>query len=842
MTRSDWEAVKHELGALLELSTAERSAALARLRAGAPELAAEVESLLGTAASGDFLETPAPHYFGAVGNPGAFDSASAPPPAQIGPWRLEEELGRGGMGTVYRARRDDGAFEQTVAIKLVRPELSSEMLRRRFLAERRILASLEHPNIARVLDGGATDDGVPYLVLEHVAGEPIDAYANARALAIEQRLRLVIQVCDAVHHAHQKLVLHRDIKAANVLVDESGVPKLLDFGIAKLLTPEPAEVDWTALGFARPLTPEWASPEQLRGEPLTTASDVYSLGVLLYVLLSGRRPNRYGGESVESFATAIATAPAATLIPARGGEVAPGVDRRRLRGDLDRIVRKALDPDPGRRYAAASELAADLERFLHGLPVEAHPYALGYRLRKWLERHRAAAAAALLVAASLVAATGFSVRQARIADRERARAQGRFDDVRRLANVVLFDVQEALVNVAGALEARRLLLENALRYLDDLAREAGDEPELLVELATAYERIGELQGMPEWPGRGRTGDARASLEQALALRRQAERVGAPMAASREAEAQLLTRLGSIFAARGDATAALARHREATAILEALVASSPTLARRLGLAVAQVAAGDDVWELGDITGAATHYEAARETARAARTAAAESTPAARQVGVVEQRLGDAAAELGNWRHALEHHRASLEVDEALLRREPKNAELERDLGTDLSRVGADALEAGDVADALAAHRRAQDLRERLLAREPEDTRAIDDAAESSLQVARALAALGRTREALAPARVALGRWRRLVETDTANVHWQEALAQALTYTAHWEAQAGARERALTLLGEAVDLRTALAASHPGFGKNGARLAEARLALDALRSGRPLPASR
>jgi len=841
VTRPDWEAVKHELIGLLGLSPPEQSLVLARLRERSPALAAEVESLLSTSSSGDFLETPAAQYFKAAGVSDTADAAAdAPPPARIGPWRLEQEIGRGGMGTVYRARRDDGAFEQTVAVKLVRPELSSEMLRRRFLAERRILASLEHPNIARVLDGGATDDGVPFLVLEYVAGEPVDVYADSRALSIEQRLRLVTRVCGAVHHAHQKLVLHRDIKAANVLVDENGEPKLLDFGIAKLLTPEPAEVDLTLLGFGGPLTPEWASPEQLRGEPLTTASDVYSLGVLLYVLLSGRRPKRYGGESAASFAAAIAASPAPTLVPAGGAEAAPGVERRRLRGDLDRIVRKALDPEPGRRYAAASELAADLERFLHGLPVEAHPYALGYRLRKWLERHRTAAAATLLVAASLVAATGFSLRQAQIADRERARAQGRFDDVRRLANVVLFDVQDVLVNVSGALEARRLLVENALRYLDDLAREAGDEPELLAELATAYERIGELQGMPEWPGQGRTGDARASLDQALALRRQAERAGAPKEATQEAEALLLTRLGSVFAARGETAEALARHREAAALLEALVARSPTLTRRLGLAIAQVAVGDDVWELGDIAGAATHYEAARETARAARVAAPESTPAARQVGVVEQRLGDAAAELEDWRRALVHHRASLEVDEELLRREPENAELQRDLGTDLARVGADAFAARDFAVALAAHQRARDLRERLLATEPDDARAIDDAAESSFHVARSLSALGRPREARRLVGLALERWRNLVATDAANVHWQDSLAQGLTDAARWEVRAGARATALALLGEAVVLRAALEASHPGFGENGARLAEARLLLDALRADRALPA--
>jgi tetratricopeptide (TPR) repeat protein len=834
---SDWEAVKHALGELLEMSADDRSAGLARLRADDPALAAEVESLLELPAS-DFLETPAPQYFlasdaprAAPGGAGAaasegLASQAGEPPERMGPWRIERVIGRGGMGTVYRARRDDGAFEQTVAIKLVRPELSSEMLRRRFLAERRILATLEHPNIARVLDGGATPEGVPFLVLEHVAGEAIDAYADARSLAIEPRLRLLVRVCGAVHHAHQKLVLHRDIKSANVLVDENGEPKLLDFGIAKLLSPDPGEADLTSLGLARPLTPEWASPEQLRGEPLTTASDVYSLGVLLYVLLAGRRPSRYNGESAEAFAAALGASPPPAL--GAGGEPARGVDRRRLRGDLDRIVRKALEADPARRYPTASELAADLERFLGGQPVEAHPDALGYRLRKWLRRHRTAAAAGLLAILSLVAATLFSLRQAQIAERERVRAQHRFDDVRRLANVVLFDVQDALANVSGAIAARRLLVENALRYLDDLAREAGEEPELLDELATAYERIGELQGVPEWPGEGRTGDAQASFARALALRRRAAEVRGPALAPRaaSAEALLLTRIGTIFAGRGETAAALDHHRQAAEILASEVARAPTVANWLALAVAQVAVGDDNWEAGDLEAASASYAAALASAQAGRAADPRSTVATRQAGVIQQRLGDVAAELGDFERAGELHRASLAVDEELLRLEPENAELRRDLGTDLSRVGADALALGDAAGALAAHQRARDLREALLAAEPGDTRAQEDAAESALQTGHALAALGRAGEALAAAKVAVARFRALVATDPENVRWQTSFADALTVLASGELRTGAQARARVLLDEAVGALETLERRHPGLRETAEALAEAR----------------
>ncbi|MEO7793976.1 MAG: serine/threonine-protein kinase [Thermoanaerobaculia bacterium] len=837
-----WSAVKRELVRILELPAEERGAAIAQLHETDRELAAELSSFHLAEPESDFLEAPALRFFAAPGErsgdgpaidaPGVDNGREAPGgarvPERIGPWHVEEEIGRGGMGTVYRARRDDGAFEQTVAVKLVRPELSSEMLRRRFLSERRILASLEHPNIARVLDGGTTAEGVPYLVLEYVTGKPVDVYADERWLTIEERLRLFSRVCAAVQHAHQKLVLHRDIKTANVLVDASGEPKLLDFGIAKILAPESAErsdEDLTSLGLARPLTPEWSSPEQLRGESLTTASDIYSLGVLLFVLLSGQRPNRYGGESAEAFAAAIEAAPLPTL---HSGSAAPGVERRRLRGDLDRIVRKALDADPKRRYATASELAADVGRFLSGLPVEAHPDALGYRLRKLLGRHRAAAATALLVAASLVAATLFSLHQAQIAERERARAQRRFDDVRRLANVVLFDAQDALVNVSGAIVGRRLLVENALRYLDDLAREAGDEPDLLDELASAYERIGELQGVPDWPGEGHMADGEKNFSRALALRRRAAQVRAPEVspAAAAAEAMLLTRIGSTFAARGDMDAALENHRGAAAIFAAEVRRAPTVANYQALAVAQVAVGDDNWEAGDLAGAEQSYAAALASARAGRETDKRTSVGARQVGVIEQRLGDLAAERADWKSAGEHHRASLAVDEELLRLEPENAELRRDLGTDLSRIGSDALGAGDAAVALAAHLRARELRESLLAAEPADTRAQDDAAESALQSGRAFFALGRVEEGLAASRVAVTRYRRLAATDPENVHWQASCADALSVLAPWEARSGATARARALLDEAVRILEALETRHPDLRETAEALAEAR----------------
>jgi serine/threonine protein kinase len=383
-----WLVVKEELSRLLEMPSAQRNAALEGLRARQQDLANELSELLAAAdRSESFLEIPAWERISVA------PREPAPPPDTIGPWRIEAEIGRGGMGSVYRARRIDGQFEQVVAIKIAQRDLASDLLRRRFLSERRILASLEHPNIARLIDGGTTADGVPYLALEYVDGEPIDRYCNSHALPIVARLELFRRVCDAVNFAHQKLVLHRDIKAANVLIDAHGAPKLLDFGIAKLLGPEDTVDGLTRHGFARPLTPEWASPEQLRGETLSTAADVYSLGVLLFVLLAGERPHKYADNAPEVLAARIEAASRVSVTAAARRAAPPGIDVSRLRGDLEHIVAKALAAEPRQRYVSAAALADDISRYLSGRTVDAHPPAWGYRIGKILRRNRAAAIA-----------------------------------------------------------------------------------------------------------------------------------------------------------------------------------------------------------------------------------------------------------------------------------------------------------------------------------------------------------------------------------------------------------------------------------------------------------------
>lgn len=359
---------------------------------------------------------------------------------RVGPYRIVREIGRGGMGSVFLAARADDAFQKLVAIKVIRRGLDTDDILRRFRSERQILARLDHPNITRLLDAGSTDDGLPYFVMEFIEGESIDQYCDRRKLSITERLKIFQSVCAAVGYAHQNLVIHRDIKPGNVLVTDEGVPRLLDFGIAKLLAAEEEPTDAT-LTIARRLTPEFASPEQLRGEPITTVSDVYSLGVLLYLLLTGHRPHRASAGNPEDLTKAILCedperpsdevvraeeTPSGGITPESVSSTREGTPerlRRRLKGDLDNIVLMALRKEPQRRYVSADRLSEDISRHLSDLPVIARRDTLGYRVAKFTRRHAAGVSAAVLVSAVLIAGIATTIWQAHIARKERDHAR-----------------------------------------------------------------------------------------------------------------------------------------------------------------------------------------------------------------------------------------------------------------------------------------------------------------------------------------------------------------------------------------------------------------------------------
>jgi eukaryotic-like serine/threonine-protein kinase len=514
-----WQEIERLFLAASELSAEDRAAFLDREAGGDLELRAAVEGMLRHSNEGET------RFQAAVGQ-GAVAAALAPEPdrTRIDKYAIVRELGRGGMGTVYLAERTGQEFQQQVAIKVVKRGMDTAQIIERFRHERRILASLDHPNIARLFDGGATAEGLPYLVMEYIEGRPLVDYCREGGLSIRERLQLFEQVCSAVQHAHQKLVVHRDIKPANILVTSSGVPKLLDFGIAKLLLPDATDGEWQTLTQAgmRLLTPDYASPEQVRGDPVSVATDIYSLGAVLYELLTGKRPHQLRNYTETEFAVAICETEVKP--PSEAAEEARL--KRELSGDLDNIVGLALRKDPSRRYVSVEQFATDIRRYLEGRPVVARPETFFYRAQKFVTRNRIPVMAALLVLLSLTAGIVATILQARRADAQAARAERRFQQVRKLANTFVFDIYDGMANVPGTAKLRASVVATALEYLDSLASEAEGDTALQLELAAAYKRIADVQGNPSLSGLGQTEAALASYGKASAVLNQlADRQG-----------------------------------------------------------------------------------------------------------------------------------------------------------------------------------------------------------------------------------------------------------------------------------------------------------------------------
>ena len=751
------------------------------------------------------------------------------------------------MGTVYLGVRDDDAFQKRVAIKVLKRGMDTESIVRRFRHERQILASLEHPFIASLLDGGSTPDGRPYFAMEYVEGQSIVDYCDRQRLDTAARLELFRHVCAAVHYAHQNLIVHRDLKPANVLVMADGTPKLLDFGIAKLLNPELAgqTLAPTAPGLQL-MTPEYASPEQVRGEAVTTATDVYSLGVLLYELLAFRLPYRLTSRAPADIvrivceaepmrpSTAITTIDplptgdaegdtrhdsATTSKPDRRLTVDTDRLRRQLEGDLDNIVLKALSKEPPRRYASVDQFSEDVRRHLAGLPVIARKDTWGYRTTKFVGRNRAVVAAAATTFAVLVAGIIGTTWQARAARVERARAEQRFGDVRQLANAFLFDFHDAIADLEGSTQARKLIVTKGLAYLDRLAQDAGDRIDLRREVAAAYIKVGDVQGRPFNPNLGDTAGALASYRKAAALYESISGDAARDEALRRQLALAYMRLSDVLTAAGDTAASLSFAQKSLAIEREVSsdATDPPAARR-ALAASYTRVGDMLGATGDVTAALEHRRTALAIMEAVMASAPDDVANIRQLGVAYQKLGNTlgnpnSPNVGDHAAGLTALERSSQVFRDASAKYPTNAMFRRNHAVAESNAADILFAMRRFDEALMRERRSLAVYEAQAKADPTNAAAQNDLALGYSKIGQLLEATGKAAEGLAEQQRATTIHRRLVAADPHSSDMKQELATDHSREATLQATLGMRAPSIANHTRAVELSRELAAANP-----------------------------
>ncbi len=714
------------------------------------------------------------------------------PGDRVGQYRLAQPLGAGGMGAIWLAERNDEQFRHQVALKIIKRGMDTDEILRRFRRERQVLAGLAHPNIARLLDGGATDDGRPFFVMEYVEGLRIDQHCDRMKLDHRHRIQLFLQVCSAVRYAHQRLIIHRDLKPGNILISRDGVPKLLDFGIAKVLR---ADDDADTVSQTAPqrhiLTPRYASPEQIRGTGVTTASDVYSLGVVLHELLTGQAPYRLSGSSRNEIERAVLN-----IDPIR-----PSAIRAGLNPELDAIVLKALAKDSADRYPSVDALAADLERYLAGAPVQAHPPSTLYQLGKLIKQHRLPFAFVTTVFGLVLAFALVAGILAFRLDKEQAAAERRFGEVRGLAQKMIYDLHDSILPVEGTLAARELIVETGLHYLDALAQEAGDDRTLQLECALGYFRIAEIQGGSIGESMGQTEAALEACRKGLAIVNQrlaADPDKGPLLRG-SAFGNLL--MGHLLGVIGDTAQAENSFERAIALQRRVVASDPAEGwKHPGLDKIHADFATFLEGMGRYDAAERHLEHAIRFIE-------ERLKLESDNALFEVKLGNALAALGHnrvQRGAFEAARQPLESAIGLLQDATavphENANRWRSLIVAKTALGRVCAAAGDSSGAQVAFEWAIAEHNAMIAADPTDVTARRDLSAAHLFLGKLLEDGGGTDAALVQYRKMLEIRRQLANADPASAAAKRGLAVALDTT-------GATLRQLGRLDDAMELNLA-----------------------------------
>jgi serine/threonine protein kinase/tetratricopeptide (TPR) repeat protein len=793
MTPERWQRINEMFHAALALDGEERSAFLVAQSDGDEALRGKVAALLDSHEQAEgFIQG---SVFGDAAQLLVEDEAEAMIGQHIGLYKIEREIGRGGMGSVYLATRDDAQFEQQVAIKVVRRGMDTDLVLARFRNERQILAGFAHPNIARLFDGGSTETGLPYFIMEYIEGQAIDEYCDSQRLSTAARLELFRTVCAAVQYAHQHLVIHRDIKPSNILVTAAGVPKLLDFGIAKLLDSEATQGTATTAIMQRLMTPEYASPEQVRGEHITTVSDVYSLGVLLYELLSGHSPYHFktllpeeiaqviSDSEPEKPSTVINRVEEVTTGGRKGSKLTPeSVSRtrdghpeklrRKLAGDLDNIVLMSMRKEPPRRYSSVGQFSEDVRRHLEGLPVVARKATLSYRSTKFIRRNKVAVAAAAVIILTLligIAATGWEAHIA-LAERARAEAAGaraerRFNQVRKLAHSVLFDYNEAIQDLPGSTPVRERLVKDALEYLDSLAGEANDDPSLQRELATAYEKVGDVQGRTLRANMGDTSGAKDSYRKALRIRETLVAANPKDSSLRSDLADSYREFGRLLWTASDTAGGLENAGKNVVLREALTAENPSdMQARFNLGVSHADVGEILLEQGLTTGAAESFGRALAVFEALLADEPSNEKYRLAVDFVYQKSSEVMLWRGDAVGALAAIRKALAMDMKLSSAYPTNTHYRQEVGVDFEKVGNTLENLGDVNGALESYRKELRIFEEQSVADPTNAQFRGDLSSAYLKVGSMLARTGKPADSLLHQRRALAIREELATAD------------------------------------------------------------------------------
>ena len=804
MTQDEWKKVEELFLAAEERSPEGRAGFLDEACAGQPQQRLEVEAMLQAGNATDAVR--------GIVSQAALAEAEAP--QRVGPYRVIRKLGEGGMGSVYLSSRDDDLYQKQVAIKVIRAGLLDSAMVSRFELERQILAGLTHPNVAQLFDAGTTTIGQPYVVMEYVEGTPIDQYCRDKSIV--ERLRLFEQVCEAVGYAHQKLIVHRDIKPANILVTPAGVVKLLDFGIAKLL--DEGRLDASALTGTgdRVLTPAYASPEQILGKPVTPASDIFSLGVLLYELLAGVRPFEGGGDfATERAICEIDPKPPSATVPA-------------LKGDLDDIVMMALRKEPAERYRAVNEFSADVERHLQSFPVKASAGSRVYRARKFARRNRFALAWAALLA---VMAGGWVV-SLRM---EQARTREHFNQVREISNKLLFTFDRAIQDLPGSTPARKLAVSEGLKYLRTLAHGSRGDLSLEQEVAAGYlsiadiqyrkgdAHIGDLEGSlaslkeaarlyDEYLGK-RPDDWNAQQKLALCYRRLSDNLRFVKGSAEQADQYMAKNaaiIGDLYRLhpsdesiahdagvvamfdaeqalrKGDGKTALTQYRKGFAIYQTLFAAHPNDAR-LGndvavghLQIGEVLGGGNTpYNLGDYAGAIKEYGAAMDLLERLLKSDPDSRRLNQSLAAAHNSRAATFRLMKQSAKALADSRQAVSVMERLAERDPANHELARNVTVMYGTLAAQLYTAGEAPAATALLLKGLKIREDWLAGHGGDLQAITDVATAEANLADALLDIREFARAEPFARRGLAHWQQLSQLAPTVARYRVSAA----FTAH-----------------------------------------------------------